>query len=366
MIIYIKSIFPNLIFMFKIKKLSNFILHDAGIKKAFLLAALILSNGACSFNPGSLDSLTWKVDLLGPLVKTELVLEDFLEFQDISLPLVIDMGLGDTTIDCPPPPIGCISLPPVIIPSDTNTFPTIAAFESITFETVDIFMVITNNSPLTIKTGGKLTVTDGSAVPVVELTVDSDILKGTSYTTSISSFQNKVVKNSLTLSIENFTTDSISLPVTFTSSDNIKIEFKIQVIKISSVVANPITFTISDTTDFNLEGDFLETNIEEGEIIAFINNEIPFEIKLQAYFLGADKSTVLDSLFVTNEFINASDSSRISVPFSENKFQEISSAKYVNIYAQFSILPGTQLERTISKDQKIEFLMVGDFKIKLN
>ncbi|MCH8317301.1 MAG: hypothetical protein IIA88_02195, partial [Bacteroidetes bacterium] len=79
--------------------------------RSFLIVILILSNGACNFNPGNLDSLTWKVDLLGPLVKTELVLEDFLEFQDISLPLVINMGLGDTTIDCLPPPIGCISLP---------------------------------------------------------------------------------------------------------------------------------------------------------------------------------------------------------------------------------------------------------------
>lgn len=350
--------------MFKIKKLSNFNLHDAAIKKAFLFAALILSNGACNFNPDNLSSLTWQVDLLGPLVKTELVLEDFLEFQDISLPIVIDIGLGDTTIDCDSS--GCISVPPPIdiIPPTIDTFPTITAFESITFETVDIFMVITNNSPLTIKAGGELTVTDTLLTEVVKFSVDSNILPGISYTTSISSFQNKEVKNTLILSIKNFTLDSIFLPVTFTSNDNIKIEFKIQVIKISSVEANPITFTISDTTDFDLEGDILETNIEEGEIITFINNEIPFEIKLQVYFYDADKSTVLDSLFGTNKFINAKDSSRVSVIFTKNKIQKISSAKYINIDAQFSIPgPGAQ---TISKDQKIEFLMVGDFKIKLN
>ena len=362
MIIYNKSVFQNLIFMFKIKKLSNFILHDAGIKKAFLLVALILSNGACNFNPGSLDSLTWKVDLLGPLVKTEISLEEILQFEDITLPINFSMSyLGitkDTTINFFPS-ISLFELDP------PQTFKASDFFESVTFDSGEMFYVITNNSVFTIKAGGKMIVKQISdSTIILNDIIISDILPGTTYTMNPkSNLTGQTIENELSITIQGFVTDPITTTTTIKSTDNISIDFNITAIKINQVIVKPYTFAISDTTNFNLQGDIVETNLVDGTLINYINNDLPVSIDtLKVYFLDNQKDTLSPSLFNTNISINPSESTTIIIDSIATKFINLNEAKFLHTYVRFNI-PVTS---TLKKEHKIKLQMVGDLKVKLN
>lgn len=337
--------------------------------RSFLFAALILSNGACNFNPGSLDSLTWKVDLLGPLVKTEMTLEEITQFDDISLPLKFKLSsIVPNFQDGVPlpsvPSIKLFELPP-------QTFSASDAFESISFDSGEMFYVIDNQSPLTIKAGGIIVIKDSADGSIILYdSLKSDILPFTSYTMDpVLNLQGNsdlflfTVGSTFEITISNFITDSIPDPTTFTSAHYIGIEFNLNAIKINSIVANPDTFIISDTTDFNLEGDILSTNVEEGMLINFINNELPVEINLQGYFYDESKTTILDSLFSSTQTIPAADSVRIEIDIIKI-FENIKNAKFLHTYAQFIIPgPGTQI---FKKQHKVKLQVVGDIKVKLN
>jgi len=329
--------------------------------RSFLIVILILSNGPCSFNPNSLESLTWKVDLLGPLVNTEISLEDVIQFDDISLSIDFSMSYLGFTSDTTVP-----FFPPITLIELTSPKPFTASqfFESSTFDSGEMFYVITNNSPFTIKSGGMLlikNISDGSIV--LSDLILSDIIPNAIYTMNPKSdLQGETVESSLEITIQNFKTDSISTPTIIKSTDNISIEFNIKVIKVNSIVANPIDTFISDTTDFNLEGDIIETNLLDGTLINYINNELPVRVDtLKATFLDQNYMKLFP-LFNSNISIEASDSTMITIDSLGTKYPDLKNAKFLYTYVRFN-LPDTA---TLKKEHSVKLQIVGDLKVKLN
>lgn len=331
--------------------------------RSFLIVILILSNGACNFNPNSLDSLTWKVDLLGPLVKTEISLEEILQFEDVRLPIEFSMSyldsnfINDITVN---------SFPPITIAEldPPQKFTASDFFNSVTFDSGEMYYVITNNSPFTIEKGGILVIRNSSDLSeVLSDSIKSDILPDSVYTMDPKlNLAEKTVESSLEITIKDLKTKAITTPTLIKSTDNISIEFNIIKIKIKQVVVNPNIFVVSDTTNINLQGDIVETNVVDGTLINYINNDLPIRVDtLKATFLDQNLMELFP-LFNSNISIEASDSTKIIIDSLGTKFPQINKAKFLYTYVRFN-LPVTS---TFKKENSVKLQIVGDLKVKLN
>lgn len=146
---------------------------------------------------------------------------------------------------------------------------------------------------------------------------------------------------------------------------NIKTNFNMEIPL--SLIANNLT--LCDTVDFNLNNNS-NSNIKSGTLTLFVDNGFPFQAVIQLYMLD-EISNFIDSLLTENNMIAPAlvdanykvyknIESKIIIPLSENKINELFNTKKMRIIANFTTKP-ENIYLKIYSHYQMDFLLTADF-----
>ena len=231
--------------------------------RSFLAVLLFPLMQSCNFDPGSTQIVGWEIDMLGPVAKTTLDLQDIvnkaqLSFADtitlIEVGAIIDDDLPFTieegsTIPAPLPSISNIALPdyPISIPD---------AYQEATFESGFIQVTVVNEFPVAILSGTIIKVKLQNGEEVVSHTVTQDIPVGGTYVGEPEDISGKTAQNEMVVAFENFSLGALTSPVVVTQDQILIIQAEVIDPVLESVfIATTDEVKRTDTTAFNLEGE---------------------------------------------------------------------------------------------------------------
>ena len=132
--------------------------------------------------------------------------------------------------------------------------------------------------------------------------------------------------------------------------------------------------TLQDTADFKL-GDPNVDNIAGGNLTLYIDNGFPMDATIQLYLLDTT-NVFLDSLMTSGSFVPAANintvtgkvesprSSKLTIPVSEAKLEDIIHAGKIVFIAQFTSIPQNRLLKIYS-NYMIDFKLTADFKYRI-
>jgi len=325
----------------------------------------------CSFKPNNVETPRWTTEILAPLVKAPLSAKEIVQLKDITFSQKIKMSdLGTPNGTYPAlPPIPSTSLP-------FYSVLTSADIASVTFASGKMAMTIQNNLPINVKAGATITIEAGTSVFFTH-TLPNDINPGTTYTmTPEYDVTGKTIYQNPTLKVTNFASDGKNSPVTINGTEKLSISFTIKGLKVQNIgLASNNNFEIADTSDFSIAGANVKTGEISGKFVLFADNQMPIQVKAQAYFLDSTK-TVIDSLFVGGTqmitaatvdgsgFSNSTVTSSVNIPFSTEKFKKIKPAKYLKSYVKVSTGSGAPTV-FIRNTDKLTLQLVADIKVKI-
>ncbi len=139
-----------------------------------------------------------------------------------------------------------------------------------------------------------------------------------------------------------------------------------------SLIANNLF--LSDTVDYNLNNDDIK-NVNGGNLNLFIDNDFPIESSVQLYLLDANLN-IYDSLLLSHQKVLAAgliqnsiytqkQRTKVTIPVSISKLQEIVNSSKILINVVFNTKPNNTYVK-IYDFYKMRFKIVADFSYSIN
>jgi hypothetical protein len=317
---------------------------------------------ACNFNPDKQVVPAWTMDFLGPIVKADMNIQNIYELDDLHANLSLSLSDFST-----PTPTGTMVIPPV--PS-TNlgpyTMDLTNAFGNADIASGDLSYKITNNLEINVNAGTTVIMKQGSTTLLSNPTNNIAAFGGT-YTSPVTLLSNTNILSDISLSIQNFSSNgSGGNLVTIDPNRKLILEIFLKNIKIKSItLTNANSFSITDTSNFNIKGNGIPSQTVSGTFTMYLTNNIPLNFDLQVYFLD-DSKTLLDSLFDSpSTIIKAT-----SVPSETILVTKLNNRKINNLnkasIAQTKLMLNTGANTTIPNSLFMKMQIVGDLQIRLN
>lgn len=334
---------------------------------------------SCKLNTSQDIKPNWNTYILGPLVKSSLTLKNFSDLQNIHATQTIrlsDIESADPGDGFPGNASGTTIIPPVSnVPLGPYTLDLTSAFTQAVFDSGEFYFVITNGFPVDVKKGTTLTFTQNGNL-FAFYTLTSDIApNGGTYTFSPPiNLTGRTLYSQMSMSVDFSSDGSGTTPVTFNSNDYLTIEILLDKVKVNSITVKPgNTFTVSDTTNFQVSGDVIKANTISGNFITHFGNGLPLEFDAQAYFLDENK-TLIDSLFRSSALIHSANITNCqtstiyptldTVPYTASKQNTLNNSRYV--WLNFTIKSlGTCSAITITETDTMEVQIVGDLTLNI-
>lgn len=252
-------------------------------------------------------------------------------------------------------------------------------------DTLNFSGTFTNNFPVAVSAGTRFvmrTTTDTSTATTIAgfATVDEDILPGSSYSFSVA-VSDKILGDHVYLYLENFKTPAFSNLVFGSSPSRLTVQINILTASYAEVFTNR-ECTSEDTTEFSVGANDHNNGIPcdtcmSGIINVFADNGLPASASSQLYFLNADKTKALDSLFPDGPLIlsagtTSSDgattdtvSAYVQIPISKSKLERMKQSYYVASRLYLSTMGMTGMTRSVNRDAALVIQLTGDLRLKL-
>jgi len=343
------------------------------MKYLFTLLAVFFLVSGCRKPIDSGGKPGWTLELLGPLVKTDLTLNKILGLETISATQNVnlaDIGIGSGT-QIIIPPINNVQFP-------DYTTPITDIFEQLTIESGRLSFEILNSMPINIKAGSKITFfSQGDNVALFSHALATDIASngGTYSFTPGFDLAGKIIKKALVIRVEEFSSDGSIGPVNISGNESFSIAIKLEQPVAESVWINSGNeLSLDDTLDFNMVGNDLPTDTYNGKLTLFVNNGLPADFYVQLYFLN-DNKNILDSMFVGNTnvssaLINGSGEvtdpveTRLEVTFDNQRINDLENANYAVPVIKMVTTPGNGTV-VIRKTDFQKQQLVADVKVDI-
>jgi hypothetical protein len=330
--------------------------------KAVIFFVLLSS---CDFKPQDKVVPAWEMEVLGPLVKGDLTIQEIAELDSLHDGFSIslsELGVSNPGVPVIIPAFGPMNLGPYGL--DLTD-----AFASAELESGDLYFTIRNELEVNIKSGTTFIIKDGGTTLLTN-TLSSDInsLNG-NYSSPITDLSNQTISSSLTFEIQNLSSDGSGGLVTINPSRRLVIDIYLRNVVVKSItLSGSENFSLADTSDFSISGNNVSAQSVSGVINTFVTNYFPLEFNLQVYFMDETKSTKLDSLFDSSAVILAGSASspvesKFTASITESKINNLNNASYARTIFRLNY-NGAPV--TIQKDLTVSMRMVGDLKLQLN
>jgi hypothetical protein len=329
----------------------------------YLFASVLFFN-SCNFNPNDKVVPEWEIDMLAPLIKADLNIQDIAQLD--SLHAGESLSLSDFGVIDPGIPV----IIPAVPPSDFGPYgiSLTDAYASAELESGSLYYTITNELEINVKSNTTIIIKDGGN-PILSDNIPSDIAAFTgAYTSPVTNLANTTVSASLTFEIQNFSSDGSGGGfVTIDPNRKLTIDIYLKNVKVKSItIGSSNNFSITDTSDFSISGSNISSQSVSGVFNTFITNNLPLGFNFQIYFMDETKTIKLDSLFDSPTPIPPASG---SVP-SETKFvTSLSSAKINNLnnssFARTMLELNAPATTTIQNNVYLNLQIVGDLKLKL-
>lgn len=325
-----------------------------------ILPSILIFVIACKSNPDKKIIPGWSTELLGPLVKTKVTGEQILQLQDLSIfsfSTVYDFGYGYAGKPD--------SIPEIDLPAFTKTDSISSAFVSMKLEEGILYFKVFNSLDIDIKKGAVITILQQGVILLTD-TLKSDVAAHNGYFISKKvSLAGKTLYPEVTIAVNNLGTHGTHGKSLEPGDKKFVTNFFIEQVSFESLTLKPGSYTITDTSSFNLNGRVIKTEAISGDIYTYVKNRFPFTIDMQFYFMDAN-FTRTDSLFSSNVVIPPSTPTDTEFvykqPIIESKIPSIKQAAFLNSNVRFY----SDQNVTISKQNYIDLQLVGDLKISVN
>jgi hypothetical protein len=310
----------------------------------------------------------WQLDLLGPLAKTSISVEEVSDFGDFSYSssaTASSMGFPNGVV-IPP-----ISTNRTLGPFTAST----NEYTQVNFTSGTIGIAFTNNMPANIQAGSKLVIESGGAV-LASIDLPAVPARGSFSNSNIANLAGKSMTGTISVRVEGYKTSG-SGTTTIKSTDGFSFTFNITNAAISSIkITNNKSFSASSgLTEFSLVGEEVPIKEVTGDMILNVSNGIPVVFSIQVDFYNEQKQKVA-SLFSNAQTIAAATvdndgkpvkatSSRLVGSIDAAMFQKIRDAKYISTKASASSLSGAPAV-LLSLTDKMDIQIIGDLKVSIN
>ena len=341
-------------------------------KLLFIVLLIVATLSSCDLS--NTDLPIWELEILGPIAQTSVSLEEIPEFSEFSYTGEITsqevFGVSNVTL-----PVFPATSQDTVGPFTGET----DEFVSVTFETGDIDVSLTNDFPVNIKQNSILIVNSGSE-NIFQHTIAQDIDPGETYSFALSNgLAGKTLENELEILIKDFSTDGSATPVTFNSNSKISYTFALSNATIEEIrIQSGNDFSAdSDFADFSFTGDEIDIQSITGDLKVKVTNSMPVVLSLQVLFYDANKSEPpLDSLFASSQTVPAASVDNDGVPIleastelvatiDEAKYEQIKSAQFVKTRIELSSLDGVP-SVLLSKSDSLTSKVIGDLLITID
>lgn len=326
----------------------------------FLLISLLSS---CKFKVQDKVVPQWDVDVLGPLAKADLSLQDLADIDPITARKSIslsDLGVPVSGIPVLIPATGPQNLGPYDL--DLSD-----AFGTAEFESGEMYFVISNELEVNVEAGTRIIIKDGSTVLLNDpLKTELAAYNGV-YTSPEINVAGKTLSSLLNLELQQFKSTGTKGTVLIDTERRLIIDIYIKNVKIKKVtVTTKDIFSVADTAEFSLEGGDIKTESLSGVINTYVTSSFPVSLGIQVYFVDESKQIKLDSLFDSPAVINAMTGktpteSKFVTTLNSTKTKNLNDAKYVRSYVKMAT--GTSV--VIYDTTSIKVKIVGDLKVKI-
>jgi len=328
---------------------------------------------SCDFSDTELPMV--ELEILGPIARTTISLEEVPEFTDFSYTGEISSSdaLGVSNVNLPS--------------FQATSFGTVGPFtgetndyERVTFVSGDLAMSITNDFPINIKSGSILIVSSGGA-EIFRHTIDRDIAaNGGTYSFNLSNvLAGKTLESTVDIVIQDFATDGSDVPVVFNSATKVTYSVALSNALVESIrIQSGNDFTAeSEFADFNFVGDEIEISSITGDLRLLVTNSLPVVLQTQVLFYDENQSEPpLDSLFTDSQTIPAASvdndgvpiteaSTELTVTFDEAKYNRIRNAKFFRSRIELNSLDGVP-SVLLSRTDSVTSRMIGDLIVTID
>ena len=336
--------------------------------KYFKILSLLFIISSCDFKPNDKVVPEWEMEILGPLIKGDLTIQDIAELD--SLQASQDLSLAD---------FGLLNMAGVPVPNNTpsgtntpvnagpfSTFNITDAFGSGMIESGEIYFKITNGWEINLQTGTFIFKSGATTIfsqPISTIAAYSGVGAKPSYTSPVGAFNNINTNDTLTLEVQNFTTTGGMITDV---NRKLTVEVFLRNIVIGSItLSSTESFSIIDTSDFSISGNSIESESVSGTLNTFIVNPLPVDFRFQIYFMDETKTVKLDSLFDTATIIAAnSPETKLVTSLNQTKLNNLKNSDFARTFLKLNTPPSGSV--TISNSLVLKVQVVGDLKLKLS
>jgi len=320
---------------------------------------LIILLAACDFNPNDKVVPEWEMEILGPLVKADLTIQNISQLEDLHASATLK--LSDFNINTAIVPNN--SAAPVNIGTFPNILDITNAFAKGKFESGDLYFKITNQWQINIRQNTRFILKTGAGVLYDHALTTTIPANNGVYTSPVTSLAGDSINTSaISLEVQQFSTNGGSIT---DANRNLTIEIFLENVKIGSIeVTTGENFSsIIDTSDFSINGSTIQSESVSGVFNAFVTNNFPVNFQLQVYFLDASKSIIRDSLFTGfHTFISQGGEQKIPIPLNATKIHNLNNSQFARIVWKANVNSTVQIPNSLY----LKMQLVGDLKVKLD
>lgn len=343
--------------------------------KNWLFIILGLLVASCDFKPEDIKTPEWDLDLLGPLAKSDLTVEEILETRSVTFARSLssaDVGLQ--------PPGSYPNLPANYVPiAGPYRYTLSDSFIDLKVLTGSYFIKVKNNLPLTINSGVKIFATDTTNTDTIfKFHLTQNLPKGQTFSTKAIDISGKLIPNRINLWAQDISNDAINSPIVIRNDAGLDVSFSLDNFSINYVRIAPIhKISFADTAAVNTEGDIIKSNALTGKIKMYVLNGMPIQTDMQIYLLDGNK-ILIDSFFTERVVIPSAnvspvsytatspDSALILFNLDSKKIASINKTKYIYPKAVFRTMNPSFPYVKITKNDNISIQIVGDLNLKIN
>ncbi|MBP7184799.1 MAG: hypothetical protein KBA06_04775 [Saprospiraceae bacterium] len=339
----------------------------------FLLFGITIS---CNKNLLVEEDDVWESEWLAPLIKTRFTMDQLRELNDtkyeFNIPS-IDLGFAENIL-VDVPELNISHLGPYQAPVSDWV-------KEIQIDTLALDLEMTNIFPISIGAGTKFVLRNSTdtlnpASIIAQIVIQQDIPPGGLFKTEIKSVQSTIGSN-LYFYLDAFRSQGGN-QVSFNSSP-CKININLKVIDLKRIDLYTNQQVVSTDT-FKVElGDTLSSvndTLATGLLDVMITNGLPVSSNMQLYFLNANKSTVIDSLFNVPLLVEPGTTSSLgetitetnassSISLNGTKIQHIRQSTYAVIQYELKT-PSSGFFVSANDHAFLQMKLIGDLKLHLN
>ncbi len=358
---------------------------------------------SCDFGPGSKTLGSWDVEMFGPVSQIKLNINDLVgdTTQKLTDRILLSEDFDLTALGLPGGAYPFI--PPISgLDSDPVSYEYENVYETATFKSGKVSMIIYNHMPFNIKKNSELVMENESLTevisshkivaniePLYKYVMNADSIYLLSPTGEIELLETNpadgtlsgvTITSKVNLSMKNLGTDGKSTPGVITDDDYLEMTIEITEPQVTSVrVDNDFSYQGEKAQSFHMDGDQISIEDIEGKFNVHINNGYPMVVDFQIYFLEEDGETVIDSLFddfygvepapintATGEIIGITEDIAV-INLTKERALNIKKAKFVKGELNLTDITDSDVGTVlVTENDYAEIKMIGDLKVTVN